>query len=290
MNRNRKTLGLFFCFTIVLLMASVFVYKQLTKPSLIIKQVTDNTKELNPSKIVYFNNFGEADFTCTGLTYDESDSAFWIADYGTIISGEKAEPRIIEVSNDFKLILKVLPLTSIVEENANLQGIAYDSSNSSIWLATGDYVHNINKEGNVIKSFSLGKYSRYQANGICYEEKSDTIWVLCYSKYLLNYDKSGNCLKKYKINFKDQDHICSKDGFIYATVGADYYGKDNFIVQINPDNGEVSVLYRANESYAVEGICMLGENIYVANDGLYHQAKIKNSYISIYENVTAHKK
>ena len=52
---------------------------------------------------------------------------------------------------------------------------------------------------------------------------------------------------------------------------------------MDKNSGDISVKYKVIGAYAVEGICIVGSNMYIANDGLYHNAKIKESYISAYK-------
>lgn len=45
---------------------------------------------------------------------------------------------------------------------------------------------------------------------------------------------------------------------------------------------ERKFVYRVNESYAVEGILVKDSTLFVVNDGIYHEAKIKNNYVQEY--------
>lgn len=163
-----------------------------------------------------------------------------------------------------------------------MQGIAYDCTDNCIWIATGKDIVSIDKIGKIQKKFSLGEYENYIANGVSYHSESETLWILCYSKYLLKYDKNGNLLKRFDSNYLDQDHIFFDDE-IFVSAGADYNGDDNYVIKIDPLTGEENIRYKMLESFAIEGICVKEGNLYVANDGAYHNAKIKKSYISVYE-------
>ena len=67
------------------------------------------------------------------------------------------------------------------------------------------------------------------------------------------------------------------------TVGDDYAGEDNFLVEIDIRNKNSTIKCRIQESYAIEGCIVIDKKLYVVNDGLYHNAKIKKSYISVYD-------
>lgn len=249
-------------------------------PKIISKE--EDTVRLEGRNIA-FKEFGAENFTCTGLTWDDNDKTFWIGDYGAMSNKDTPSPRVVEVSRDLSEIVKLVDLSEVLSSDDNLQGIAYDELTNSLWLAVGDTVKNISKDGALIFEFDLGKYTKYKSNGICVDETDDSLWVLCRTKYLLHYDKSGNLIKEYQFNYKDQDQIFLYDGMMLVTVGADYTGEENYIVSINIENGNISVPYQISEAYAVEGICVVEDKMYIANDGLYHDAKIKESYISVFE-------
>lgn len=133
------------------------------------------------------------------------------------------------------------------------------------------------------KVIDLGKYKKYQANGICMDNEDHTLWVLCYNKYMLHFDREGNLLKSYPVNIKDQDMIYMYDGLIYITVGADYKGEENYCVVFDTQTENIKIQYKLYQSYAVEGIYIDEDYIYIVNDGAFHNAMIPRTYISVYE-------
>ena len=140
----------------------------------------------------------------------------------------------------------------------------------------------VSRKGKRLSSFKLGKYSKSSANGICIDEKTDTIWVLCTEKYLLKFDANGKILKETELNYHAQDHICMFDKKIFVTVGDDYQGKDNYVCRISPESGKIEALYQVNDSNALEGILVYKDNLYIVNDGLYHSDKQGCSYLTEY--------
>lgn len=265
---------------VTILFLGIVSQKTFDKPKPITR--TAETVELENIQNIPFHYFNEYDFTCTGLTWDTNDQSFWIGDYGALSNTDTPHPRVVEVNGDLSKVIRTIDLSKVLSSEDNLQGVAYDKASNSLWLAVGTSVKNVSKDGDLLSEISLNKYSKYKANGICIDDSDNTIWVLCYSKYLLHYDKSGTLIKEIKMNFKDQDQIIIKEGIIYATIGADYHGNDNYVVSINKDNGEVSVIYQPIGAYAMEGLCFVNGKMYIANDGAYHNAKINESYISIY--------
>ena len=265
----------------IIIIVGCLIFFNITSHPIVVKKDT-NTKEVE-SCIVKFEDFGAENFTCTGLTWDEKDNAFWIGDYGSLDAVGMPSPQVIKVSGDLSKIEDSIDLSNLLHSDANLQGIAYDNTTDSLWLAVGESIVNISKFGEILNEFNLGKYSKYLANGICVDGSDNTLWVLCYSEYLLHYEKDGSLIEKYSFNYENQDQICLKDDIILVTVGADYTGDDNYVMSFDKCTGKISVLYQIKTAYAIEGICSLGNNIYITNDGYYHNAQINESYICIFE-------
>ena len=177
-------------------------------------------------------------------------------------------------------IIGYISLFDVLKSDDNLQGISYDISNDSIWIATGDSCKNVSKLGAVIKEFSSDEIMKYKSNGICVD--GDSVWVLCYSNYLLKYSKNGELLEKVSFDYKDQDMITLYGNQLLITVGADYNGDNNFILSYDLKTKETSVKFKVLGSYSVEGLTILDEKLYIANDGFFHDAKNKSSYIVRY--------
>lgn len=265
---------------IVLLVISsiVAIYKIRIRPVAVSNRT--NTKILE-GQVIKFKEFSSSNFTSTGLAFDEIDNAFWIGDYGALNSKEFQTPRVVEVNKDLTKIMKTVDLSNVLGKGDNLQGVAWDYKSDSLWLAVGNSCKNITKDGRLIVEFNLGKYSKYKSNGICVD--NETVWVLCYSKYLLHYDKTGRLIKEYKFNYKDQDMLFNGKDELLITVGADYKGEENYILSFDKASGKTAVKYQVIGAYAVEGITVVEDKMYIVNDGLYHDAKIKDSYFSIYD-------
>lgn len=71
--------------------------------------------------------------------------------------------------------------------------------------------------------------------------------------------------------------------YIYFTVGADYQGNNNYVTSFNKKTNDIKIKYRTIESYAVEGIVIRDRKIFIINDGLFHDAIIPKTYISVYD-------
>ena len=264
--------------------ASLYVYKKIDNtPKAIQSEYSGNILEIDAENMIRFSDFGSADFTCTGLTYDSKDNSFWVGDYGAMNPNEPAVPRIIEVDRSLNSILRTVDLNDVLDSTANLQGVTYDCNSDCLWLAIGDNVVEINKEGSIVGTIELGKYAEYRANGIGYDKRDDSLWVLCATQYLLHLSKDGSILGEFNFNYSDQDHICIDDRFLYVTVGADYQGTNNYVCKVDSNEGTIVDLYQVSGANALEGICIIDDELMITNDGLYHSDVQGCSYISKYD-------
>lgn len=221
------------------------------------------------------------DFTCTGLVYDSRRDSFWIGNFGKLSpSDAQKQPSIVQVSNDFSKVISIIELD---DSDIDLQGVSFDRNTDTIWYSDGKRIINCDMYGNIISYFYLGDFQKYKPNGVLYDNRDNTIWVLCFYKYLLHYNVKGELLTATMSDYKGQDHLClGDDGRIYFSVGDDYVGEDNFVACFSKDNMRVEFAYRVKGAYAVEGIYIKDGYLYVANDGYYHMAKNTYNYIARY--------
>ncbi len=281
---KKKVMALAVCALAVVIAAGGFyVYKKVSeKPKEIQKIYESEVETIEPEKTIMFSEFGAGDITCTGLTYDAVDDSFWIGDYGALTVNDKAEPRLLEVDKEFNAVIREIPLSDVLENGANLQGVAYDSKEDCLWLAVGKSIVAVSKDGVIIRSIDLGKYAGSLSNGIAYSPDDDSLWVLCASNYLLHFSKEGTVLEELPFHYADQDHITIIDGYLYITVGADYQGENNYICKVSPQDRSVVGLYKTEGANALEGICGYNGQVMIANDGLYHNDLVGHSYITVY--------
>jgi len=269
---------------LIIAVSGFIVYKKISECS---KEIEAAYKgeivRIESKRIIYFSDFDSEDFTCTGLTYDSINNTYWLGNYGTLSVNNRAKPHIVEIDREFTHIIKDIPLDNILDSSVNLQGIAYDNKADCLWLALGDTIVQISKEGDVLKTINMGIYVYNKSNGIAYNRDDDTLWVLCASQFLLHYSKDGTVLEEFPFNYADQDHICIEEGSLYATVGADYEGENNYVYKISLQTGNIESLYQVHGANALEGICFVGGEMFIANDGLYHNDLVGHSYISVYD-------
>ena len=239
------------------------------------------TFSIEPDNLIYFEDMGLPNFTCTGFAYDSVNDTYWIGNHGTQL-GDSIQ--LVQIDSDMNSVISFVQIEGYFNDGKiNLQGIAYDSLDDALWCAIGDSIVEITKDGTVKNNFTNYYFKKYQANGISIDPIDSSIWVLCYSTKLIHIDRNGNIIGDFTINYKDQDMIFVDDSNIWITIGADYIGKNNFLAVFDKESLQLIVDYRLIKSYAIEGIYKKDGYCYIVNDGLYHESTIPKSYISIYK-------
>lgn len=158
-------------------------------------------------------------FTATGLSFDKKNNQFLIGNYGKSKKEDKEMyPGVISMDIEFSEIAGELYFDS--GWGVDIQGIAYDEINDSIWYTNGNEIINCAKDnGEIISSFTIGNYGKYKANGICIDADNQSLWILCTYKYLLNFKKDGKLIRACECDYIGQDHICMDEkGDIYIYI------------------------------------------------------------------------
>ncbi len=225
-------------------------------------------------------------FTCTGLTYDETDKCFYVGNYGKMLPSDSTiYNTIVKLSADGNTVLGEIKLyDTIPTMTGDIQGLTVDYSDNTIWVvayAEGKIYH-INKSGTL-----LGTVNHTGANGIAYDNRTDTLWVLAITNNggnIKNITKSGETNKTITftgISAVDQMYLDTQSNTIYFSAGANY-NSNNYIYKANLNTDEISLYKTLEDSYAIEGIWIKDNLLYVMNDGYYHSAKYRYNYMMIY--------
>lgn len=222
------------------------------------------------------NNIG---FTCTGLFWDGMEKKFLIGNAGKYKpEDEKFQATIEVVKSDFSVIERSIPCYLNFKSMRDIQGIT-KGTDGSIWLCSygENKVRHINEQGEEIGGFDIKEPS-----GIAYDSRDNTLWILT-NNYLYKCLYDGTIEKKIKIHIKGQDQLFldEKKDLIYFSAGADYHG-DSYIYIVNLKTNEIKPLYILKDSYAIEGITIVDNILYVLNDGYYHNAEIANNQVNMY--------
>ncbi|MCI5956182.1 MAG: hypothetical protein MRZ54_04290 [Clostridiales bacterium] len=220
-------------------------------------------------------------FNGTGLTYDANRDSFWIGNYGKLVKSQKGKtPSIVQVSTDFKTVRSQIMIDDM---KADIQGISYDENTDTLWYSNGECVINCTTDGSVIKQIDFAEYKKYKPNGVLFDNRTNRLWVLCFYNYLLNYDADGNLINSYRSDYIGQDHLCfNENRQLCFSVGCDYKGDENYVVVYSMETMTVERAYQVIGSHSIEGISIIGSNLYVINNGYYHNAHIKKNYVARY--------
>ncbi len=246
-------------------------------------QKNDASIELSASEIIELSSISDSfpaeGFTCTGLGANKNDNVYYIGNIGALTPEDTIKSSIEIVSADFKSHIGSIDVSNISENMRDIQGIAYDDCESTIWFCSfsENKIYNIDLNGNYIKDFQIEK-----PTGIAYDSSDNTLWILTYT-HLLKTSKTGEIEEKYRVKVNGQDQMyLDNDGKIYFTAGVNYEGY-NFVYMFDLRTHSLNKLYTLTDSYAVEGITIENGCIIVLNDGFYHSAKDSRNIICIYD-------
>ena len=160
----------------------------------------------------------------------------------------------------------------------DIQGVT-KSTDGTIWLCSygENKVRHIDEKGNELGSFDIKEPS-----GITNDSRSNTLWILT-NNYLYNCSYDGVVQKTIKIHIKGQDQLFldEKNDLIYFSAGVDYHG-DSYIYTVDLKTSKVKPLYVLKDSYAIEGITIVDDVLYVLNDGYYHDAETPINQVNMY--------
>lgn len=236
-----------------------------------------------PLPDIYGNGHG---WTCTGLAYDEDSDTFLVGDIGKALpSSEGFASQIVRVTSDFQTVVEQIPLYTSFPNMADIQGIAIDTSDGTIWFCSTSErrIRHIDAEGNSIGSFSV---SDAQPTGIAYSSADDSFWVLTYAdtNNIKRMSKSGAVLEQYTFTYDETLDQCFLDegrGCLYITAGANYSSRNN-VYRFDLATHAQSVACTV-DSYSVEGIWIGEDSMVIVNDGYYHSAYDGRNVANIYD-------
>ena len=224
-------------------------------------------------------------FTCTGFAWDAQEGCWWAGNAGKLQTSDPVwYPTLIKLSADFSEKLDELYLYEIypsmnTETVGVVQGVCVDTGDSSLWIASAQegMVRHITKGGQ-----DLGSFAFERANGIAYDSRTDTLWILSQTQ-LVNADKTGSILQSIPVAITGQDMLWLDElsNTMYFTAGANYSGT-NYVCAVDLDSGLVDVRYILPDSYCVEGIHISGNIMYIMNDGYYHDGTIPVNLVNVY--------
>lgn len=271
-----------------ILLACVFRYMSLNDDCTCLKRIYSKNIPSNQGSI-----YG---FTCTGLAYNDLENTWYIGDAGTFkvaplgirivnkmignSNGINTKGKIRVVNENFDRIIRTIEFDSFDNNIKDVQGVAFDKSSESIWFCSPNEnkVWNVDKNGQFITSFSITRPS-----GLNIDYRDNSIWVLT-SEKLSHLDRNCNTIKDYNIKIPGQDQIYLDipNNTILITAGDNYY-KRQYLYVFSIAQNRILKKFQLEDSYAVEGIYVKDNVIYILNDGYYHNAKIPQNLVNVYD-------
>ena len=221
----------------------------------------------------------EIGFTCTGLYYDEKQQLFYVGNIGKYKPEEKDFKATIEIiDSNFESIVETIKLYDKYPNLKDIQGITKDNDNN-IWFCSPaeNLVRLISKDGNEINKINVKNPS-----GIAFDKEKNNLWILT-DKSLVNCSVNGKIIKKFFIKEKGQDQLYIDKDKILFTAGLDYNG-DSYIYEVDKETGKYNMKYILKDSFAIEGISIIDDNMLILNDGYYHNAKSAENQVNFYRN------
>lgn len=276
---NKKILIKILILAFILMILGVVLYYFCVNDKLngAVQLYSVNIKKVPSYEQINGENIG---FTCTGLYYDENEQLFYVGNIGKYKPEEKTFKATIEIiDSSFENILETITLYDKYPNIKDIQGITKDS-NDNIWFCSPaeNLIRLISKDGNEISKISVKNPS-----GIAYDKEKKNLWVLT-DKFLINYSTKGDVIKKFFIKEKGQDQLYIDESKILFTAGLDYNG-DSYIYEVDKETGKYKIKYILKDSFAIEGISIVDNNILILNDGYYHNAKVAENQLNYYSNI-----
>lgn len=241
--------------------------------------ITNNIAKLSN----FYTSKNNNGFTITGLAYDLTNNYFLCGNIGKEHPTDSTpiNSSIVVLDSSLNNVLFQIELAKNLQIKGDIQGVTIDSVNNSIWFCDfgENKVYNISYECDSITSFDVSK-----PTGIAYDCYRDMIWVLTYSNLLL-YNRDGDLFRIIPTNEQGQDQLFYDSGSdaLFMTAGNNYKG-ENYVFVVDCKTGEKELRFILKDSYAIEGITIVNGNMYIANDGYYHDAKSNINQINIYKN------
>lgn len=265
----------------LLFLILIFAIGCIILPHIRVKIEQEKCDKIYANKILKLPNKEKSDigFTCTGIYWDQEEDCFFIGNAGKYKPNDKTFQATIEiVEKDFSTIKGNIPCYLKFENMRDIQGVT-KSIDGTIWLCSygENKVRHIDEDGNEIGDFDIKEPS-----GIANDSRNNTLWILT-NNYLYNCSYDGMIQKIIKVHIKGQDQLFldEKHDLIYFSAGADYHG-DSYIYTVDLKTSKVKPMYILKDSYAIEGITIVDNVLYVLNDGYYHDATIPVNQVNMY--------
>jgi len=216
-------------------------------------------------------------WTSTGLAYDSTDGTWWVGNHGKQLPASPTyASSVVHLSADFTTIISEITISSLGETPASVQGVAYDTSDNTLWVVNkdpgvGSEVYHISKAGSLLGTFSVPEGT----NAIAYDSTRDQLIISNDSTNTITWRSKGD-LSAASLSLSapaDQLGYDEDTDMILATVGSGSDGLVRFYDVATADySGEPRIAETATltGADAIEGVVLLNDVLYVTNDAYYH--------------------
>lgn len=252
------------------------VYKSNPAPNLSSQLLPDATQGSDTGK----------GFTITGLSYDSGTDTFYAGNIGkaTPISSQET-PQIVNLSKDGSTIIGQIA----VGATHDLQGLSYDTFNDNHVYAvpSNNQIYKINKDGTnnaaILTDAQLTAIGITAVQALAFDTVRGQYWI-GQGNEVKRVTAGGTEARTYTLDaHADIDHFYHDpvNDHLWITYGIS--GGWGFVVVIDCDTsiptGDAVFVknFQLPNSYAVEGISVVDDVMYVGNDGYYHNADIIDS-------------
>lgn len=205
----------------------------------------------------------------TGLAWDPVDQIFLIGNFltGSIHKVSLAGEDLGEI------------LTPVGQKN--IQGIAYDTSDDSLWVAKhfGKAIFHLQKDGTEIREERIMNLG-FKPNGVAYDPAADSIWIVeAYTNRIHEYSaETQSWIKTIEVEgFKNLDGLSLHENQLWVTY--DFYPKG--IAVVDPTDGFVLRSFSV-DAQSPEGLVIFENSFYLNDDSGYHRQEAAGNRLHRY--------
>lgn len=219
-------------------------------------------------------------YTCTGKTLDTSDDTFWDGNDGRSNPADVTHRSSLVNTTRAGVFIREIDIEALFPNATSIQGVVYDASDDTLWFASKgeNLIRHIEKDGT-----SIGSFAYTSPNGLAINTVTAELIVTTDSGNLSVFTKAGVEVGSTFHMSDTFDHIFynSATGLLYYTRNSAADG--DYIGVVHLPSRQFVTRFMVPEADQMEGIVVVGDTIYVNNDGYYHDSITDLNETLIYE-------